>query len=118
MHIVDKTVVKVLTDRLDQIEEQIKPLEKEYRAIAEHLQEVEKQPTTKVCSACGKEDDKKYFFGTICLECFRESRKKPKAEKKEKKVVKKSIDQILIEARAKGMTYGQYVEEMETKRGI
>lgn len=129
----DSLVIDALAKRLDEIEESIKHLEAEYKAIAAHINGDDEEVGTrwmaqhKKCKKCGHEGDADDFRGWVCKTCLnRQNReyymtkyKSMVAEKKaaeaKKKKDTKTLDEVIAEARAHGMNYGEWVAE-ETKR--
>lgn len=102
----DALVMNVLTRRLDELEQLISPLEKEYKKIVEHIQG-EQKVNIRTCKFCGQEAEPQFFMAKdICKKCYYAANKKPKKE--ETKVKTKTLAEINKEAEALGMSYGQY----------
>ena len=80
--------------------------------------------TEKVCPYCGKTFIQVGSFRKYCSqECFNIVNKmntKPACEEKKKRTRKKtnSLREMAREARKHGMTYGQYVAQMEMQKGV
>lgn len=73
----------------------------------------------KKCIICGKEFEAKGPHANVCGDACRRQRdieytKSYRKKRKKAAVAHKSLEQVAVEARAAGMTYGEYVAKMES----
>ena len=112
----------LICQRLEDIEKEIKSLEKEYKDLVNEVCPVEEPlKEMKMCLFCNTLKPIYSFYrlkGNKCKSCCNESRKKYPRTPKPKKVVTKaneSLDEMSVESAKKRKTYGQLQQE-ETLR--
>lgn len=108
-------VINAITNRLDELESQIRPLEREYRILVNHLfnnGQVAAVEGVKICIDCGKHDVVNQFHGDRCMECYIKAKKEANETQSHKSRVKllKTIQKVRIDETLEKSEYGRLLE--------